>query len=213
MTTAGRVVILNGTSSSGKSTLARRFRAERAARGECWIVVALDDFLALLPPQWYETPEHHGPFGHQGIAMESSPAGTVIHTGEVGDRLLTAYRRTVAVCAHAGFDVVVDEVVLDEESVADWSRALEGLWVTWVAIRCSPEVAEERERARHDRLPGLARGLAGVVHRFAPAHHELDTSELNETEAAQKLASLVEGSGAAQRPTEVPPLAQEGPAG
>jgi chloramphenicol 3-O-phosphotransferase len=42
MATTGRVVVLNGTSSSGKSTLAKHLQARFVDAGECRIIVGLD---------------------------------------------------------------------------------------------------------------------------------------------------------------------------
>ena len=44
------------------------------------------------------------------------------------------------------------------------AAALSGVPVVWVGVRCDPDVAEARGRARVDRLPGMARLQAGRVH-------------------------------------------------
>ena len=118
MTTPGRVVILNGTSSAGKSTIAELFQAQQAAEGTCWLLIALDDFNSRIPPQWFTGGDHDGPFSHAGIRFEPSPDGLVVRIGEVGRQLLGAYHRTVAVWARAGFEVLVDEVTVDEQGAA-----------------------------------------------------------------------------------------------
>jgi chloramphenicol 3-O phosphotransferase len=194
MTTPGRVVILNGASSAGKSTIAERFRAARAAKGDWWLLIAVDDFYSRMPPQWFSGGDHVGPFSHEGIRFEPSPNGLVVRLGDVGRQLFAAYHRTVAVWARAGFNVLVDEVAVDEECVIDWRDALAGLRVTWVAIRCDPDVAEARERARGDRVEGLARGLSAIVHMFAPYDFELDTTESSADRVSAQLASIVAAS-------------------
>src|SRR5579862_9241563 len=165
MGSAGRVVILNGTSSAGKSSIARQFRDDRAAAGECWLVIALDDFNDRLPHQWLRAGGHQGPFSDDGLTIDPRAEPPVVRLGQVGRRLFAAYRRTAAAWARAGFDVLVDDVCFDEDAVRDWQEALAGLRVTWVALHCAPDVAEARELARGDRLAGLARALGDVVHR------------------------------------------------
>ena len=49
MVAPGQVVVLNGTSSAGKTSLAEAFQELRAAAGECWVVFGIDDFMAKLP--------------------------------------------------------------------------------------------------------------------------------------------------------------------
>jgi chloramphenicol 3-O phosphotransferase len=187
----GRVVILNGTSSSGKSTLAERFRDERAELGDCWLVVALDDYIGKLPNEWFFGDGHDGPFSVDGLRFESSAAGLEVRVGELGRRLFAAYRRTAALLAREGFNVLVDDVSFDKEAVRDWHEALAGLRVTWVAVRCDPDVAEAREQARGDRVRGLARGLSSVVHRYATYDYELDTSSADVDHLSAQLATFL----------------------
>jgi chloramphenicol 3-O phosphotransferase len=44
------------------------------------------------------------------------------------------------------------------------AAALSCVPVVWVGVQCDPDVAEARERARPDRVPGMARLQAGRVH-------------------------------------------------
>lgn len=50
--TTGSVIVLNGPSSAGKSTLGVALQRQFAAAGECWFVLALDDFIGKLPVDW-----------------------------------------------------------------------------------------------------------------------------------------------------------------
>ena len=50
--TPGRVVILDGTSSSGKTTLAKGLQQRLIAEGTCWVVTGVDDFFAKMPREW-----------------------------------------------------------------------------------------------------------------------------------------------------------------
>jgi len=52
---AGKVVVLNGTSSAGKTSLALAFQDLRARRGDCWVVFGIDDFIPRLPRQWADS--------------------------------------------------------------------------------------------------------------------------------------------------------------
>jgi chloramphenicol 3-O phosphotransferase len=183
----GRVVILNGTSSAGKSTIISMFIEQRAAAGEWWLPVAIDDFQRKIVPEWGAG----GLFCDDGVRFETGSSGLHVHVGWRGRRLHAAYHRTVAACAHQGFDVIVDDVCLDELAIEDWRDALVGLDVTWVGLRCDPDVAEARERERGDRAPGLARGLSNVVHRYASYDLELDSTNAGARELVSRLVSHV----------------------
>ncbi|HLX89402.1 MAG TPA: hypothetical protein VKR22_13225 [Acidimicrobiales bacterium] len=191
----GRVVILNGVSSSGKTSIARRFRDDRAERGDCWLVIGIDDYYWLLPHQWFEGGGHHGPFSAEGVQLQPRADGIEYRAGPLGRRLFATYRRTAATWARGGFNVLVDEVLLDDHDRRDWETALDGLTVTWVAVRCDPDVAEARERARGDRMPGMARGLGSIVHAGVDYDFELDTTSSSAAESAARLSAFLHGTG------------------
>jgi chloramphenicol 3-O phosphotransferase len=184
--------VLNGTSSAGKTTLARAFVEARAAAGECWILVGIDDFTGKLPWQWFDIGSVRGPYGSVGLRFHPTEDGLVASAGPVAARAYAAYRRCVAVWARQGFDVLVDEVVFDGATALDWSDALAGLDVTWVGVHCDPDVAEARERARADREPGLARGMARVAHEHVRYDAELDTTDTPVDGLVAALARIVE---------------------
>jgi chloramphenicol 3-O phosphotransferase len=181
-----RVVILNGTSSSGKTTIATAFRDQRAAVGDFWLLTGIDDFLSKIPYAWKSAGPDRGPFAAEGIRFEIAQEEPV-RVGSVGRQVLRAYQAGVAAAAHVGLNVIVDEVVIDRTSWDDWTDALAGLDVVWVGIRCSAEVAEERNRARGDRFAGLARAQTATVHRDAGYDFEIDTTTQTPDEALSQL--------------------------
>src|SRR5436190_22122478 len=144
---SGRVVILNGTSSAGKTTIIDLFLTRRHAIGDCWLSTGVDGCIARLPDAWHRTPGFDGPWADQGFRLERVEDRLEVRGGEMWQQMLTAYRRTVAVWAHAGFDVIVDEVVLDSAAADGWREVLDGLPVLWVGVRCDLAVSEARERA------------------------------------------------------------------
>ena len=168
--------MLNGTSSSGKTSIANAFQASRSQAGDLWLVVGLDDFLAKLPGRWVEVGAWVGSLAEDGVRLEREGDAANFHIGEHARRLMHAYRRTVREIARAGINVVVDEVSLQEDEWHDWCAALDGLDAAWVAVRCDVDVASQREAARGDRALGLDRGQADVVHRFPDYDLELDTT-------------------------------------
>jgi chloramphenicol 3-O phosphotransferase len=155
----GRVVVLNGTASAGKSTLASAI--QRMADSP-WLIVAQDDFAQALVPRWVS---FHG--GGPGFNFVRTDDGLLhVEAGAVGRRLLRAYRFAAAAVARAECDVVVDECTFDADGRQEWEDALAGIDVMWVRVECDLDVCEARERARPDRalLHGLARGQYDRVH-------------------------------------------------
>jgi hypothetical protein len=83
----GRVVILNGASSVGKSTLIRGFVDSRAATGDCGIPVGIDDFIAKRPWQWFDIPKVGGPYGQDCLRFEAGADRMVPTVGDLGRTL------------------------------------------------------------------------------------------------------------------------------
>jgi chloramphenicol 3-O phosphotransferase len=184
---AGTVVVLNGTSSAGKSSLAREFQALRASRDDCWVVFGIDDFLPKLPGRWVEIDAWKGPLSEDGVRLDRDGDSARFHIGELGQRLLAAYRLSIAEVARCGMNVVVDDVMIEHNEWDQWRRALDGLPSVFVGVRCDVEVAVRREAERGDRALGLARGQAETVHRFPRYDFEVDTTSDSAVEAARRL--------------------------
>jgi chloramphenicol 3-O phosphotransferase len=190
--TIGRIVLLNGTSSAGKTTLATAFRDARARRGEFWMLLGIDDVLAKLTAEWIDLglPAGPGAFGHDGLFFDRTPDQMRMGVGPLVRRLLEIYHQWVASAARAGVDVIVDDVVLDRTTYESWVRTLDGLPATWVAVRCAREIAVAREAQRGDRAIGLVAAQYDVVHDGVPYSFEIDTGVLGPDGA---LAALQRG--------------------
>lgn len=165
---SGRVVVLNGTASAGKSTLARTI--QQTAPG-MWVLFSQDDFAQSLLPRWVKVDgAYDGGHGTEGFHFVRDGFGLLhVEAGEVGRRLLRGYRFAAAACAKVGNDVVVDECMFDASGWDEWREALVGVEVTWVRVECDLDVCEQREALRTDRrqLIGLARG------QYDPAHADV----------------------------------------
>jgi chloramphenicol 3-O phosphotransferase len=191
MSPTGRVIILNGASSSGKTTLATGLRDRMAARGQLWLLIGIDDHLSMLPPDWLDLglPSGPGPQAHEGLRLEADEDGTRLVVGDTARRLLRTYHESVAAAARRGWDVIVDDVVVDEATYRDWLEVLGELEPTWVAVRCLPQVAVERERSRGDRPIGMTAAQSDTVHHWVTYAAEVDTSALAPDEALAQVCT------------------------
>ena len=145
------VVVLNGGSSSGKTSIARCL--QELLPGP-WLSLSIDDLVAALP-----TGEH----GERGLIAFAPDGGVGIGPGF---RIVeAAWSAGLAAMAGAGAGVIYDDVFLEgQASQARLRLALEGLEVLWIGVRCDPAVAAAREVARADRVPGMAASQAEIVH-------------------------------------------------
>ena len=168
----GRVIILNGVGSVGKSSIAR---ALQDLSPEVWLHVQMDAFLDMLPARYTSHPE-----GLRFIRHDTSPPEVEIVCGPAVDHLLEGMRASVSALARAGNNVIVDEVLVDED-VSAYREALAGLDVLWVGIMAPLDVIEARERQRGDRDIGLARWQYPRVHRNI--HYDLTVDAARSTPA------------------------------
>ncbi|HVX45158.1 MAG TPA: AAA family ATPase [Mycobacteriales bacterium] len=187
----GRVVMLVGTSSAGKSTTAA---ALQSCFDEHHLLVGFDVFLRMIDPRW----GGHGPYTQQGFRYDPSTvdgSGALVSTiscGPVGERILNGTHRAVAALARAGNDVIVDEMLLDENVLADWRAALDGLCVYVVQVQAPVEVMVVRERER-GQAAGLARGHL-PANTLASYDIAVDTSLKTPAECAADIAAAIAAS-------------------
>lgn len=176
--TATQVIVLNGGSSSGKSGLARCLQA---VLPDPWLTFGVDSLIHAMPP-----------------ALTISKAGIDISrdgevfVGPVFRELEGGWMTGIAAMARAGGRIILDEVFLGgAASQQRWRDALAGLCVLWVGVRCEGDVAADREVARADRMPGLARAQAELVHRGVSYDLEVDTARAESIKCARIIAAHV----------------------
>ncbi|WP_309234835.1 chloramphenicol phosphotransferase [Nocardia sp. XZ_19_385] len=188
----GRVIFLNGTSSSGKTTLARAIQDESESPFLHW---GIDTLFAMVPPKWGGGLD--GPLSRDGFWYDRAEHDVdghplvVVRYGSSGLRMLRSGCAAAAAFAHGGNDVVVDEMLLSPELMPLWMSALSGLDALVVAVRCPLEVAEQREVARGNER-GLARGHLRTVHRHDVRYDlSVDTSTATPAELARTVLRRV----------------------
>lgn len=174
------VIILNGGSSSGKSTIARHLQD---VLPDPWLHLGADTLVDALPPRLLGGSE--GLSGVEGLGGVDSGDGTV-EVGPAFAALDAAWTLGVAAMARAGARIVVDEVFLGTTaSQTRWRTALAGLDVLWVGVHCAPAVAAAREAARGDRVPGMAAAQASTVHEGVTYDLVVDTSRATPQDCAR----------------------------
>lgn len=171
------VVVLNGGSSAGKTSIARCLLGLLPG---LWLTLGVDDLVDAIG----------GP-GGPGSAISFGPAGEVV-TRDAFHQAERAWYAGLAAMAKAGAGIVVDEVLLGGGAAqARLAAALAGLDVLWVGVRCPAEVAAEREAARADRAPGMAASQAELVHQGVRYDLEVDTAAADAAHCARAIAARV----------------------
>ncbi|MFE6667789.1 chloramphenicol phosphotransferase CPT [Streptomyces sp. NPDC057697] len=170
------MIVLNGGSSSGKSSIARCLQE---VLPDPWLTLGTDTLVEAMPVSLTESE----------TGIEFAPDGEVV-VGPEFRTLETAWIEGVTTMARAGAGVIVDEVFLGgADSQQRWEKALDGVRVLWVGIRCASAVATAREAARGDRVPGMAAAQADLVHQGVRYDIEVDTTRREPMECARIIAA------------------------
>ena len=155
-----------------------------------------------MPPRYRGLNAQQDEPGARGLNVVpvQCPEGMLseIRFGDLGRKMLRGMRRAAASFAREGNHLVIDDLCLEPDYLEDYLKALDGLDVLFVGLRCSRDKLLERESKRLDRFPGTALRQDQRVHRGAVYDVEIDTDEVSaEAGADLLLTRLGRGPGLA----------------
>ena len=169
---SGRVILLNGASSAGKSTLARNLQL---LLKEAAMIFSMDDYLAMSR-------------GKHETALDA--------VRESGLPFIESFHAAIAEAARKGALVIVDHVIGESRRwIQDLLNRLDGIPRILVRVECRQDVLLERERRRTDRTPAPAHAQRqhADIHRHFPHDFSIDTSADTPRKCAMRLISLLPG--------------------
>ena len=145
---SGQIVIVTGTSGSGKSTACELF-AKRS--DDFWLLYGIDHFLAGTMPAKFG---HHGPRCREGIYAhpldEADPGGALRWSfGPKGEAAFRTLHAWIAAAAREGCNIALDHLAMTDPPVLqDLIWQLEGLDVLFVCLKPPYAVLEARVASR-----------------------------------------------------------------
>lgn len=172
----GTLIMLNGTSSSGKSTLLGLLQARLE---EPYLNAGIDKFIWMLPSRYLDRPLWDEVLG---LATEAGPQGHALFSG---------MHQAVAALLQTGNNVVADHVLVEPRWVRECAALFAELPAYLVGLHCPLEVLEARELQRRDRTLGQARAQYELVHAHALYDLEIDTSRSDPESAAQTIIDFI----------------------
>lgn len=165
----GTIILINGTSCSGKTTLSREIQA--AARVP-FIATGHDDFLPMFPgayvgidkkvqpeiAEWPQPGNARSSLGYEvRVTKEGDPPEFHFYAGPAGWRMLAGMHRAFATMAREGNNLVIADV-MTEVLLYDYCAALKDIQTVYlIGINCPIEVLEHREATHANRTVGGAR--------------------------------------------------------
>ena len=141
--------MLNGASSSGKSSIAAELQQ---AMDDEYLHLALDRFRLMRPKR------------------DLSEAAFAV----AFQQTILGFHRAVAGMAAAGCNVIVDSLFGEQWRLNDFVDVTAGLDVVFVKVWCDLDELNRRERERGDRKPGIAAAQYATVHALVTHDIEVD---------------------------------------
>jgi chloramphenicol 3-O phosphotransferase len=189
----GRIILLNGSSSAGKTTLAITLQQ---LLPDPWHHIALDQFRDGLGGRYRGLNSPPGTPGARGLNVVPVALGnervTEVQFGDLGKQVLRGMRRAIAAFAREGNNVIIDDLMFEKEFLHDYLEALDGFDVLFVGVRCPIDVVNAREAKRPGRFPGTATSHFDRVHKHCVYDIEVDTGTAKPRECAQLIIARLD---------------------
>jgi chloramphenicol 3-O phosphotransferase len=144
----GVIVLLNGVSSSGKTTIAR----ELVKRLPGFFHFSIDDYDHVIEKMEDRDNER------------LIPVDTEIF-----------FHRNIKMFSDYGLSLIVDHVLHNPFTLQDFQSALSDYPLLLIGVHCPAEILEQRENTRGDRFAGLARRQLDLVHKGMKYDLEVNT--------------------------------------
>jgi chloramphenicol 3-O phosphotransferase len=162
----GTIILLNGTSSSGKSSLAK---ALQEVLDQPFLHIDGDYFWQMYPDCFF-----------------TDKPDEIYRSWR--SQFLPACYQSVAVFVQAGLNVIIDEVLTKPLTLTWLQDVLAEFEVVFVGLHCGLEELERRERQRGNRKVGLARFQYPNIHIHGQYDIEVSTEENDVVACALQIA-------------------------
>ena len=166
------IIFLNGTSSSGKTTLLKALQTQLQ---EPYLDMGIDRFIWMMPARYLDRP------------LWDDVLGKAVQVGTSGLVLFSGMHHPIAATAKRGNNILADHVFVEKAWVDECANLFVDMNAYLIGIQCPLEILEQRERDRKDLTLGQARAQFDVIHKYTTYDLEVDTSKLTTDECAQKI--------------------------
>ncbi len=162
--TEGTVVVINGTTSSGKTSAADALQN------------IMDEPFLRFSSDFFKIP----------AKFDRKP-----HVGPLLARLLHGHYHCMRELALTGNNLIADVVIEDPGLLEECVKNLCDLNAYLIGVHCPLDELEQRERGRGDRSTGMAKGQLRLVHAHGLYDFEIDTSVSDPSRCAEQIRQFI----------------------
>jgi chloramphenicol 3-O phosphotransferase len=163
----GTIIVLNGVSSSGKSSLAK----ELTKLLPDFFAFSIDDFDIVIEKLEDREEERLIPIETEYF-----------------------YYKNVAMFSDRGVNLILDQIIHDPLTLKNFYEALKGYPVLFVGVHCPVDELLHREQLRGDRRTGLAASQLEYVHKQEIYDVEVNTFNHSLSECAKEIADRLKST-------------------
>lgn len=190
------VIILNGPSASGKSSIQKEF--QNLMMPDLWIKLGIDNLFDSPMPEItaqnleYWQNENQIRWVTTTKDAQSNPTIT-LHVGAEGNQVAYGMNSAITAYAQNGCSVIVDYIAYEKAWIDDLQAKLAAanVVVYWIKVALPLPILEEREAARATSPKGHGRSHYNNVYHDVLYDLELDTSKLSSKDCAQKILTML----------------------
>jgi chloramphenicol 3-O phosphotransferase len=182
---AGKLIVLNGGSSAGKSSVALEFQ-ELAA--DCWIHLGIDMFWYALPQSQIDLQQVRPEYYTWDVEIDANGLEWLSVTpGPLLESAMHARYLAIKVYLDEEMNVISDDLIWTRDWLVDLLRIFDGYEVWLVGLHVTDDEGARREIERSDRIAGANRGSARAAHADLEYDFELDTTNIPVRTLAREL--------------------------
>ncbi|GBF06561.1 hypothetical protein DAERI_090147 [Deinococcus aerius] len=167
----GRLIVVNGTSSAGKSTFCRALQTRLE---EPYLLLGYDLLWMTMPPRYFPFQPQEKEGAWYETADGAAPPVTGLGLGPVGRQVVSGLHHAVAGLLTSGNHVLVDVLFLERSWVEEAARLWQPFQPLLITLKPPLEVCEAWEAEREATRAGRPQGLARWAYDRVYAHGEGD---------------------------------------
>lgn len=193
----GTVIILNGPSAAGKSSIQKEFQS--LMMPNLWIKLGIDSLfdspmpdISLENMAFWQT---ENPIRWVSMSKDKDDnAVMTLFVGDQGDKVAYGMNSAIAAYAQNGCNIIVDYIAYKKEWIKDLQRKLKGVKTYFVKVSIPLSTLEEREVARATSPKGHARSHYDKVYWDVAYDLQVNSDKDSAAVIAQQIKEFIKAS-------------------